>query len=86
MARSQGDEGGEGMAHLRLRRAHLSESSTHMNRKRTRGARLDLDLSHLERAERDVREELGRRGSGKLDRALVAPFQARFMYWSLKAS
>ena len=42
-----------------------------MNGERTRVARLDLRLGHLERAERDVGEERGRCGLSRLDRALV---------------
>ena len=66
-------------AHLRLQHAHLHESSTHGSRERARRARLDLDLRHLERAERNVSEELGFRQPAEPDRVLV-PVLGRHLF------
>ena len=45
LARPERNEGAEGVTRLRLEFAHLSESNTHENGERVRGARLDLDLA-----------------------------------------
>lgn len=71
LARPEGDERAEGVARLRLCPAHLLKCGAHGDGERARGARLDLDLRHLERAERDVGEELSGRGAREPDGALV---------------
>lgn len=71
LAGPEGYDRAERIPCLRLEFAHLSERSHHRNGERTRRARLDLDLGHLQRAERDVREELGRCRTRQPDRALV---------------
>ena len=71
LARPEGDERAEGVARLRLEAAHLAERGEHGDGEGARGARLDLDLSHLERAERDVGEDLGARGAREPDGGLV---------------
>ena len=89
LARPEGNEGAEEVARLRLELAHLRERSTYANGERARGARLDLDLRHLERAEHNIGEELGLRQPAEPDYTLVLVLGRRLlpeslMYWSWK--
>lgn len=72
LARPERNQRAEGVTRVHLRPAHLLERGTYGDGERARGARLDLDLRHLERAERDVGEELGRRGACEPDGTLVS--------------
>ena len=71
LARPEGDDGAEGEAGLRLELAHLAERGEHGDGEGAGGAGLDLDLGHLQRAEGDIGEELGRGGARAPDEALV---------------
>ena len=71
LMRPEGDERAEGVACLHAEAAHLAQRGKHGDGERALGRRLNLDLGHLERAECDVCEDLGRRGGSEPDCRLV---------------
>ena len=71
LARPEGNERTEGEAGLDAAGTHLSESRAEGDGEGAGGRGLDLDLGHLERAERDIGEELGGRRAGEPDGTLV---------------
>jgi hypothetical protein len=71
LTRPEGHERTEGEARLEFAGVHRGDGGAEPGRERAGLARLDLDLGHLERAERDVREDLRARGAGEPDRGPV---------------
>jgi hypothetical protein len=71
LTRPERDERAEGEAGLNLAGGHSGERGAEAGGEHADGARLDLDLGHLERAERDVREDLRAGGAREPDRAAV---------------
>lgn len=67
----QWDERAEGETGINFRAAHFCPSGTEGNREGTGRTCLDLDLGHLQRAERNIREKLGACGASEPDGALV---------------
>lgn len=61
----------EGEAGFNFCAAHFRPGSAEGNREGARGASLDFDLGHLQRAERNVGEKLGACGASEPDGALV---------------
>ena len=89
LAGPEGNDGPEGETSLRLELAHLAEGGKHGDGEGASGARLDLDLRHLELAEHNIGEELGLRQPAEPDYTLVLVLGRRLlpeslMYWSWK--
>jgi hypothetical protein len=67
----QRNKGAKGETRLSTCACHFRPGSAEGNREGASGASLDLDLGHLEGAERDVGEELGAGRAGEPDGTLV---------------
>ena len=71
LTRPKGNEGAEGEAVVHGGATHLSDGSEGGDGESASGARLDLDLGHLQRAKGDVGEELSRSRARQPDCTLV---------------
>lgn len=71
LTRPQGNEGAEGETRLDCSPAHFCDGGAHRDGEGASRAGLNLDLGHLQRAESNVGEELGRRRASEPDGTLV---------------